>query len=298
MNILDIAGAVAATGPDLNETKAGGGGEYTPPAKGVAMLRFVAYVEVGDQPQRPYKGQPKPPAPMAWLVFELHGKNYPVNEVNGEKIPVRMTVKVPVSQGEKAYYSKLFKAMNYEGNAKHFSQLLGKPFLGTVTHYVTQADPNATPPKPSVTIAELINREGISIRAPFVTNADPVSGETTTNDLTDRVPPAVSSLKLFTWAHDPAHTQAMWDSLYIKTPDGYQRSMNVFQDTIKKAVNFPKSQIATYLDAGGSVDLGNADTSVDAAVAAQAQAKSTEGADQAPATDAGSDADMAALGLT
>lgn len=285
-NILAIAAAAAATAADQSVTTTGGGGEYTPPAKGVAMLRFVAYVEVGNQPQRPYQGKPKPDAPMVHLVFELHGKNYPIEvSESGEKIPKRITIKTRVSQNEKSLLPKLFRAMNYKGNATHFAQLLGSAYLGTVTHYVAPArgEPGAAGYRPEFTIAELVSREsGVSIRAPFITNSDPLTGETSTTDLESQVPPAVSSLKLFIWNHSPEHSQAMWDSLYIKTPDNFERSLNVFQDAIKAASNFPGSPIAEYLNAGGVPDLGEAGESVAEALGE-------------PAT--GNDADMAALGL-
>ena len=54
LDINQFANAYAETARDINKASAGGDG-YVTPAQGVCMLRYVGYVEVGAQKQKPYK---------------------------------------------------------------------------------------------------------------------------------------------------------------------------------------------------------------------------------------------------
>lgn len=254
MNILDFANEHVETAPDLNEAKAGGGGDYTPPVEGACFLRLVGYVEVGAQKQKPYQGKPKPDHPFAWLIFELSGKNYPPKEINGEKVPHRITVKLPIKQDEKATYYKWFKAMNWNQKFKHFSQMLGQPFMGTVSHW--KFTPQGADKE--VVIAQLASKEaGISVRAPIHTQSNPVDGTTTTTDLTPHIPAAISQLRLFVWNAPLDKIGMLWDNIHIPKVEGQEYDPNVFQKAIVGASNFAGSNIAAYLQSAGiTLDVG------------------------------------------
>lgn len=241
-----VANAVAAVAPDANKAKSGGGGG-APAAKGVAKLRFIGYVEVGKQERSAGPGKPPKIEDQAWLTFELVGaKHAPKVLENGETIPYRITLKLNKSLNEKAKYFKLFKRMNYEGKATHFSQLLGQGFLGTVSHYEYQKDGETR------AIAQLEDKEnGITIRPPRTSVLDEETGEETIKPV--KIEEGVSPLRLFVWNAPDEMIKDLWESLYIaKTGDG-DYDPNVFQAAIKKALNFEGSPIAQYLAANGQV---------------------------------------------
>ena len=243
--IAQIANTVAATSANANEAQAGGGGEYTPPAAGLARLRFVAYVEVGKHFKKgnPAKRIPDKYNDMAWLVFELSGpKHEPKVLDDGTKIPHRITVKLTKSLSEKAHYYKLFKKMNLDGQATHFAQLLGnvrhdvwkdREGKDRVTAYLDDADRNFT------------------VRAPRVEQIDPETGDSTIIPV--QVAPAITEPKLFVWNADDTLVGTLWESIFIQKTGNGDYDPNVFQREIKKAANFDGSPIAQYLAAKGEV---------------------------------------------
>ena len=93
---------------DMTKTQSRGSSmqEYKAPPAGACMLRLVGYVEVGKHKES-FQGQEKI-VDKVWLVFEVSGKNYPAREINGEKVPVRITLKETYSMHEKANFRKLF----------------------------------------------------------------------------------------------------------------------------------------------------------------------------------------------
>ena len=271
-----LGAAAAAAGIDMTKSVGGGGGDYTPPAEGPCRLRLVGYVEVGKH-ERKIKGVPKVENQVL-LVFELSGKNHEPRDVNGEKVPYRITVKLNLSLNEKATFFKLFQRMNYAGDASHMVQLLGRPFLGTVYHRKWKG----TDGKERVE-AELSNKaDGFSIRPPRRQNEDdewvPVE-----------VAPALSELRAFIWQ---LADEEQWASLFIdgeypaRTDDKGEvvakaKSKNVFQNTIRSAMNFEGSPIAAVL-AGkgiGKLDLPDVDT----------EDGPDEEPQQGPVSDAGAD---------
>ena len=88
------------------------------------------YIETGKV-NGEYKGKPKV-SDKATLLFELHGKRWPVGE-NGN--PTIIAIKTNKSTSAKSGYIKLFKAMNYKGEATTFVELLGEDYIGTIAHY-------------------------------------------------------------------------------------------------------------------------------------------------------------------
>ena len=260
--------AKAAEQTDMREAQKGGG-DYVPPAAGLCRLRFVGYVELGQHHNEKYgKTQEK-----VELVFELSGKNHAPKEIDGKLYPIRIAVRENLSLNEKAWFYKIFKAMNYNGEATHIAQLLGQDFLGTVHH-------NKVGDK---TYANLRNESGYTIRAPFHEDLEGTVHRVEAGT-------QISETRCFLWDYCD---KAMWDSLYIegqydevKDDAGKvikpARSKNVFQDQIRRAVNFPGSPVAELLSDG---DLDLTEPAVDPAV----EPENKEVKEDKPASEASED---------
>lgn len=252
--IAAAVAAAAAVAPDMKEATKGGGG-YTPPAAGGCLLTLVGYVELGIQHVPASKFDPvKYPAKdenQVQLTFEISGKGHEPKVVEGkDPIPERISVTLNKSLNEKAWFFKIFNTLNYDKQATHFAQLLGKHFRGTIVHSV--------PKKPGDTVyAGLKDANGYTF-APPVYNPDPLDLSVTA---ILPQPKVLTPLKLFLWDFP---SKPMWDSLYIDgkyddrkddktgavTPG---KSKNVFQDKIRGAVNFAGSPIAELLV--GEIDV-------------------------------------------
>lgn len=244
LNLKKLAQKAAKT-QDL--TKESTGGDYSPPEKGVPGLRFVGYIETGKV-NGEYKGKPKV-SDKATLLFELHGKRWPVGE-NGN--PTIIAVKTNKSTSAKSGYIKLFKAMNYAGNATTFVELLGDAFIGTISHYTGQDGKTYATLKDDAT--------GVyTVRAPFTENED---GES----IKRKVPEALSDIKCFLW-NDPDKDQ--WDSIFIDGEYDDGTSKNKFQKAIRDAVNFEGSPIEALLE--GEPDTGDDDDVEEAKAAAKSK---------------------------
>jgi len=237
---------------DQSERKSGGGDfDYEPPAAGLTVGRLVEYVELGKQPQRPFKGRKKPPADDVRITFELtHPKHVKEVEVDGEKvkIPARISMTMQKSMHEKAKYAKLFDKMQRgRESIKHMAQMLDEAFTITVTHNKS-ADGKKT-------YANITDKDGsFLIGAPV--QQDIETGETKKL----KVPEAIGEIRLFIFN---APTKESWDSLFIdgersiKKEDGTEeiQSKNFLQNKIKNAVNFPGSAVEQMLeDDGGELD--------------------------------------------
>ena len=253
-----LADDIASTSENANVAKTGGAG-YVPPAEGVAKLRLVGYIETGKhfKAGNPAKRIPDKDTDNVVLIFELSGSKWePKVLEDGTKIPQRISVKLAKSLNEKATYFKLFKRMNYEGKATHFAQLIGQPFLGTVSHF----KPAVKEGDEQIIIAGFRDSDGnLTIRPPRIDVMDEESGEVTTK--TVMVPPAISEHRLFVWNYKHEGMAQMWESIFIpqgdSTPeDGKEvRSRNVYQDAIKAAVNFEGSPVQQFLLSAG-IDMG------------------------------------------
>lgn len=266
-NILAMAAAAAAIAPNMNEAQTGGGGgDYTPPAEGIARARLVGYVETGIHEKNVGAGKPPVQKPQVQLIFELSGPNHQPKVLDdGTKLPHRITVTESYSLNEKANFYKLFRRMNWKGTATHMSQLLGEAFLVTVKHKVSgEGDKKRT-------YANIRDDAGYTVQPPRY--VDPLSNQT----IEVPVDPPVSALRLFVWNAPTELLKPMWDSLFIDgeyPARGEQpaRSKNVLQQEIKEALNFKDSPIFQLLQTGG-VELnlgaaGNAHPPVTAGAAA------------------------------
>ena len=232
LNLADLIAQAAKTGPNMTETK--GGGDFTPPAAGLARARLVGYFETGKHKELNMQNK-EVLRDKVDLVFELSGPNHPPRELpDGTKVPHRITVKETKSLNEKANFFKLFAAMNAAtgGTATHMVQMLGRAFLVEVFHKKSK-DGKAT-------FANLKGPNGYILRGTTV--QDPITGAAVTVD----VAPAITELKAFVWE---LASKPLWDSIYI--PGEYEerkndkgevtqpaKSKNVLQERIKAAANF------------------------------------------------------------
>lgn len=251
-NILAMAAAAAAIAPNMNEAQTGGGGgDYTPPAEGIARARLVGYIETGIHEKSVGAGKPAVQKPQVKLIFELSGPNHQPKVLDdGTKLPHRITVDENYSLNEKANFYKLFRRMNWKGTATHMSQLLGEAFLVTIKHKVTgEGDKKRT-------YANIRDDAGYTVQPPRY--VDPLSNQT----VEVPVDPPISALRLFVWNAPTELLKPMWDSLFIDgeyPARGEQpaRSKNVLQQEIKEALNFKDSPIFQLLQTGGvELNLG------------------------------------------
>lgn len=169
------------------------------------------------------------------LVFELSGPNHPPRDINGEKVPQRITARETYGLTDRNHFLKLFRQMNYSGKATHMAELLGDPFLVEIFHTKSKDGKK--------TYANLRGPNGYNFKGTTV--QDPVSGQMVTVD----VPQAMTDIKVFLW--DQA-CKEMWDSIYIAGEYAEQRdartgevikparSKNVLQDKIMSAKNWPE----------------------------------------------------------
>lgn len=247
----------AAAVTNMNEAQAGGG-DYTPPAEGLVRLRFVGYIELGKH-DKEYQGKVSQ-KDYVQLLFEASGPKHQPSE-NG--VPIMFSERMVKSQSDKAAFFKLFRRMADGTQAKHFAELLGREYLATVVHNVVG---EGTDKK---TYANLKDKDGVwTIRAPFIDNIDPESGEATRTQV--KVAEPTTPIRCFIW-DSPAQLKEMWDSLFV---DGQwdarvddkgvetspSKSKNVYQAQIKKAHNWVGSPIQEILNAGGEADIPDPET--------------------------------------
>lgn len=278
-NILAMAAAAAAIAPNMNEAQTGGGGgDYTPPAEGIARARLVGYIETGIHEKNVGAGKPAVQKPQVKLIFELSGPNHQPKVLDdGTKLPHRITVDENYSLNEKANFYKLFRRMNWKGTATHMSQLLGEAFLVTIKHKVTgEGDKKRT-------YANIRDDAGYTVQPPRY--VDPLSNQT----VEVPVDPPIIALRLFVWNAPTELLKPMWDSLFIDgeyPARGEQpaRSKNVLQQEIKEALNFKDSPIFQLLQTGGvelnlGASVGNAPAAGVAVPTAAAQAAAPAASD-------------------
>lgn len=264
-DVLALVAQASDTLVDQSVATKGGGGAYTPPAAGPCPARLVAYIETGVHERSVGANKPKVKKPQVMLTFELLGPKHPPKEIDGVKYPVLITEDFNAADGygplnEKSGLYKLFKRMNYDGQAKHISHLLGKPFLVTVVH-----DERGEGAEKKV-FPSLRDDSGYTVRPPIVDAFDENTGEATSKHV--NVPPATAPLRLFIWNSAPDLIGKMWDTLFIageypaRTNDKGEvtapaRSKNFIQELIKKALNFQDSPIFQHLQTGGKpLELG------------------------------------------
>ncbi len=223
----------------------GGDFERTLPPEGDTLARFVEYVELGLQPQRPYMGKDKPPAEEVNLVFELLSPDN-VREVEVNGVMTQFTDKIYITVAKKlsgrAKFKKLFEAMRYgRDNIKHMKKMLGEAFIVTVVHGSSKTNPEKI-------YANIGNKDSVGIRGPFTVNVK------TRKQVKEDVPEATMPLKIFLQDNP---TKASWDSLFIdgeyENREGKTQSKNFIQNKILASPSFEGSALESLLEGTGDL---------------------------------------------
>jgi hypothetical protein len=245
MSIEELAALAAETNDQTEDT--GGDFTYEAPAAGAAVMRFISYVELGVQDGGSYEGKKKPDCKQSHFTFELYGKKHVKEvEINGVAtiIANKISFKLSEKLGDKAAFKKLFNKMAQgRPEIKHFAQMLGEGFLGTVQH-AKSADGK-------ITYANLRDKDGNwYIGAPRQEIIDAVTGDTTVTLIP--VPTQMTPSRLFIYDKPSA---GRWKSIFIdgtreiKAADGTVTnvSKNWLQETCMSAKNFSGSPLEAFL---------------------------------------------------
>lgn len=254
MTVYDLKAKIAEakkTGPNMSEAQQGGG-DYTPPATGLARARLVGYFETGVHEENDFSNPGKTKdREKVDLVFELSGPNHEPTVRDGVTIPIRVTVQETLSFNERANFFKLFAAMNYAGKATHMAELLGEAFVVEVFHKKS-ADGKKLYANLKGTSETTPPGNGYNIKGTTV--QDPLTGK----NIALEVAPAITELKAFIW--DIADKE-MWDSIFIageweERKEGDKvtapaRSKNLIQQKIKSAKNWTACPCYAVVTTGG-----------------------------------------------
>lgn len=237
-----------------DHTEVSTGFDRTPPAAGMAVCRFVQYIELGNHVKQ-FDGKDKPSSPQVRVGFELHGRHVEEQEVGGvvKKFHPILTTEMGLSLNSKASFKKLFNAMLAgRSGIINMAQMLGEAFLMEIVHTPSLKDPKRV-------YAGFKKDGAFTLRAPVMPVTDEM-GVPTGEVKAIKVPEATEgSAKVFLW-DNPSTEQ--WDSLFIdgtyEQKDGdtvKQVSKNFLQETILSADNFAGSAAEAVLQAGDYGDL-------------------------------------------
>lgn len=218
-------GAEAAQTDDLTQDKAF---EKVLPRAGIAMLRYVGYIETGKHiPQNPTYNA----ALKCIHVFELNHPDHLIELESGDKVPQRMFVHQNKGTTAKSGYRKLFNVMNIACDNKynHFVQMLGMGFLGEI--FINKHKDKE--------YANLHLDGAWSLKKPIQT--DVLSGQSTPIP----IPEAIQDLVGFLWENEAISDDdvvTMWNTLYIKGERENGDSKNWMQNTIMDNVEWEGSR--------------------------------------------------------
>lgn len=245
--------AKAAKTKDHSDTSAGGDFEYQVPDAGQTLVRFVDYIEIGMQPQRPFQGKEKPPAREVWLGFELVANKHIRTGNEDQKWLPKIMVKVTEKTGEKATFFKLFNKMRYGRDGfSHMSQFLGEHFKATVVHNKVKKEGKET------VYANLRTPEGEWTLAAPLRITDEIEGTSEPIQVPAELLALEGEMRLFLW---DMPNQQCWDAIFIDGESTYKNdkgeevtvSRNRFQNSCLKAVDYEGSALHAML--GGVEDL-------------------------------------------
>lgn len=253
---------VKQTGEDM--TKAQVFTEQEPYPEGKHPARFVGYIEIGKQAAK-YNGKPKPGGEnQVILIFELLGARIKAREDGQPNLYVFRPMNKSLS--DKAGFFKVFQRLNYSGTATHIAELLGGGYLLTLTHRKYKGNDG----KERIAVDARKKGEPYDIGAPRyeVTNENGPTGEWKPIN----VPAATAPERCFLWDYADAD---QWSSLFIegewperKNEAGEvthkAKSKNVYQNTIKLALNFSGSPVHALLAANGQpIDIPDAESGIE-----------------------------------
>lgn len=233
----NLAQKIAKQAPDMRVPTAGG--DFKPPAEGLARLRFVGYVEVGPQVET-YLGSPRI-KPKVLLQFELSGKKHPPIELeDGTVVPRRMTIELTHSNSERATLYKLFTVMNHRKDASHIAMLIGDSFIGKVFHHEFKDSRGQ-----DRVVARLKPKGGeYTIAPPFYETEDGDIKEYAVDEM-------LSDPMLFFW---DLPDMEQWDSLYIDGEFSDGNSRNVIQEKIRRSTEWENSPMFAILEEDDDID--------------------------------------------
>ncbi len=249
-------GTAAAASEDMTQNKTF---EREVPKEGVALLRFLSYIELGRHESN---NPTHKPALKAILTFELNHPRHMI-EIDGKKVPQTIQVRLNKGMTAKSGFKKLFNVMNKAHGNKynHFVQMIGLPFLGEIFHNVVgEGDKKQT-------YANLQDDGGWSLKAPE--QVDALAG--TTQPIP--VPELHGTPTAFLWENEnisDEDVKAMWESIYIegerevedpKTKEKKMVSKNWIQETIKKNIEWEGSVTQALVE--DHIDLDALETDAD-----------------------------------
>lgn len=221
-----------------------------PPA-GSAIAVLVSAIDLGKHPKN-YNGKITQTNKIV-LQFELQGKNYAINDSEGNYIGQHI-VSEYLWKGttNNARFVKLVKKLGAFWKRDHVAKLIGCYWRTTISHRVVPDAAGGTPK----TYVSMRDSAGETILQ------DPVKyDEDGAVEGVIKVQPSEHrQYRLFLW---DTPNQQQWDSLFIDgtrtDKDGVEHSKNWIQDTIRKATNFNGSPIflltgGVQLDAAGKIE--------------------------------------------
>lgn len=235
-----------------NHTKEESFKDFQVAPAGKAAARFIEYIEVGNQPQRAFKGKAKPDADTAIITFELLSpKHISEFEHEGQQITRanKITFRVKKSFSSKANFKKLFEKMRYgRDGIDHIAQMLGEAFIVNIIHNTVKQADGSERTYANISSAEM----GYMIESPHTMDAE--TGESKAIKVRD----PISEIKLFLFE---TPTKESWDSLFIdgektKTNNKGEEevvSNNWIQDLIVNATNFEGSAVEVMLEGGDAI---------------------------------------------
>ena len=213
------------------------------PREGVALLRLVDYIETG---RHEAKNPQHKPSLKVMLTFELSHPDHMI-EMDGKKVPQKITIRVNKTYSDKGKYMPLFKAMNRAlgGGYNHFVQMIDKPLLGQIYHNEWEGKKYAN-----------LDIDGAwSFAEPVM--KDPIAGTSTPVP----VPEMYGTPKVFLWEADGLSDEqivSMWESVFIEgtrtNEAGKEISKNWIQETIMENIEWEGSTVQALTQEHISLD--------------------------------------------
>lgn len=245
----DAIADAAAEGEDQTKMKEGGGGFDRPvPAAGKCTLRLQQYIELGKQPSTNPKYKA---AEQVMLRFEVNSPKHLIELDDGKKIPNQITMRLPKG-GKTSKYGRLFTALNYKGEFRHFAQMVGKgAWMAEITHNVVNEGKDN-----EKTYANLDKNKAWTFGPPVFEN--PATGEVQTVP----VPELDGDPQVFMFENaglGDAQYKALWDALYIEgeheSGDKKGESKNWIQNLIKDSLTFEQSRLRQLIEGNSAAGL-------------------------------------------
>jgi hypothetical protein len=239
----------AAEGEDQSKMKEGGGGFDRPvPAAGNCTVRLQQYIEIGKQPSNnpQYKA-----SEYVMFRFEVNSPKHMLTLDDGTKIPNQITLRLPKG-GKTSKYGRLFTALNYKGQFRHFAQMVGKgAWLAEITHNVVKP---GTPEEK--TYANLDKNKAWTFGPPVFEN--PATGDVQTVP----VPELNGEPQVFLFENaglGDDQYQALWNDLFIdgEHDSGPKKgeSKNWIQDLIVGSMTFDTSRLKKIIGGASAASL-------------------------------------------